>query len=95
MSVAVGDLLGSAFASPYATADSPRDSNTEADGSAYDEKSDDDLSPHSLLVGQVAEESTATLALVRLPLVQYSLPRGPHCALLDAAIDGVFRLLLC
>ena len=33
--------------------------------------------------------------MVRLPLVQDSLPCGPHCAFLDAAIDGVFGWLLC
>jgi hypothetical protein len=93
--MATWDFLGPAIASPDTTADSPRYADTEADGGSDDEESDDDLSPQSLFVGHVSEEGTATLAFVRLPLVQDGLPRGPHCALLDAAIDRVLGGLLC
>jgi hypothetical protein len=91
----VRDLLVLAIAGPHTTTDGSRYAYTETHGSSDDDESDGDLSPHSLLAGHVPEEGTATLALVRLPLVQHSLPRRPHGALLDAAIDRMLRLLLC
>lgn len=68
-SSAVGDLLALTLASPDTTANGARDAHTEADGGSDDEESNDDLSPQSLLVGQVAEEGTAAGASSRLPLV--------------------------
>lgn len=89
----VWNLLALALAGPDTAADCARDAHAQADGGGNDEESNDDLSPQPLLAGQVLEQVAAALALVDLPLVHDGLSRGPHGALLDAAVDRDLGLL--
>jgi hypothetical protein len=89
----VRDLLVLALASPDAAADCARDAHAQTHRRRNDDKSDDDLNPQPLLACQILEQVAAAGALVRLPLVDDSLARRPHGALLDAAIDRRLGLL--
>lgn len=89
----VWNFLALALASPDSAADSARDAHAQAHCRGNDEESNDDLSPQPLLAGQVLEQIAAAGALVDLPLVHDGLPRGPHGAFLDSAIDGDLGLL--
>jgi hypothetical protein len=89
----VRNLLVPALTGPDTSAHGARDSHAQTDGGSDDDESNDDLSPQSLLAGQVLEQVAALRALVCLPLVHDSLSRWPHGALLDAAVDRRLGLL--